>query len=374
MKKFSLHSLYKHPKTLVFIILAITLFFLLSLTRVRLDNNNFRFIPKNAEARIAMNEVSKRFGDEVPILIGMEREYSTILDAKFLEAVKELQERIEKVSLVKNTVSILNTTHIEAKDGAFSSSPIIPKDFEGSKEEILEIKKKIRDWSVYERSIVSADLKAMQIFIFLNVKNEESGTKEAMNTCTQIMNMVDEWNFRDSVAYVTGMPVFSEAVNEATSHDLSVLIPLVIMVVVLVLLLSFRRFSGVFLPLLTVIVSTIWAIGAMGLFSVPLSILSTVLPVILIAVGSAYGIHVINAYYDDARRERVQSKGGHKVLVIKAINGVIRPISLAALTTLAGFFSFCFTSVAPIFEFGLFSSLGIFPYYMNPKDLCKLSS
>ncbi len=360
MKKFSLYSLYKHPKTLVFIILAITLFFLLSLTRVRLDNNNFRFIPKNAEARIAMNEVSERFGDEVPILIGMEREYSTILDAKFLEAVKELQERIEKVSLVKNTVSILNTTHIEAKDGAFSSSPIIPKDFEGSKEEILEIKKKIRDWSVYERAIVSADLKAMQIFIFLNVKNEESGTKEAMNTCTQIMNMVNEWNFRDSVAYVTGMPVFSEAVNEATSHDLSVLIPLVIMVVVLVLLLSFRRFSGVFLPLLTVIVSTIWAIGAMGLFSVPLSILSTVLPVILIAVGSAYGIHVINAYYDDARREGVQSKGGHKVLVIRAIAGVIRPISLAALTTLAGFFSFCFTSVAPIFEFGLFSSFGIF--------------
>jgi len=359
MKRFSLHSLYKHPKTLMFIVLAITLFFLWQLTRIRLDNNNFRFIPKNAEARIMMNEVSSRFGDEVPILIGLEREYSTILDVKFLNIVKQLQEKIEKVPLVKNTVSILNTTHIEAKDGAFTSSPIIPQDFSGSKEEILEIKKKIRDWSVYERAIVSSDLKAMQVFIFLNVKNEESGTEEAMNACSQIMNMVDEWDFRDSVAYITGMPVFSEVVNEATSHDLSLLIPLVIVVVVLVLLLSFRRFSGVFLPLLTVIVSTIWAIGAMGLFSVPLSILSTVLPVILIAVGSAYGIHVVNAYYDDARHEAVHSSGGHKVLVIKAIAGVIPPISLAALTTFAGFFSFCFTSVAPIFEFGLFSSLGI---------------
>ncbi len=359
MQKFSLHSLYKHPKTLVFVILAITLFFLLCLFRVRLDNNNFRFIPKNAEARIVMNEVATHFGDEVPILIGMEREYSTILDVKFLDAVKTLQEKIDKVPLVKNTVSILNTTHIEAKDGAFTASPIIPKEFDGSKEEILEIKKKIRDWSVYERAIVSSDLKAMQIFIFLNVKNEESGTKEAMKACKQIMKMVDEWNFGDSEAFITGMPVFSEVVNEATSHDLSLLIPLVIIIVILVLLLSFRRFSGVFLPLLTVIVSTVWAIGAMGLFGVPLSILSTVLPVILIAVGSAYGIHVVNAYYDDARREAVQSKGGHSVLVIKAIAGVIRPISLAALTTFAGFFSFCFTSVAPIFEFGLFSSLGI---------------
>ena len=359
MKKFSLHSLYKHPKTLVFIILAITLFFLLSLTRVRLDNNNFRFIPKNAEARIAMNEVSERFGDEVPILIGMEREYSTILDAKFLEAVKELQERIEKVSLVKNTVSILNTTHIEAKDGAFSSSPIIPKDFEGSKEEILEIKKKIRDWSIYEKSIVSDDLKALQIFVFLNVKNEESGTAEAMASCKAIMEKVEAWSFRDSKTYITGMPVFSEVVNEATSHDLRVLIPLVILVVVLVLFISFRRFSGVFLPLLTVIVSTIWAIGAMGVFSVPLSILSTVLPVILIAVGSAYGIHVINSYYDEARKEKTLTKEEHKSLVIGAVNEVIRPVALATITTFAGFFSFCFTSVSPIFEFGLFSSLGI---------------
>jgi len=349
---------------LVFVIFCITLFFLLCLARIRLDNNNFRFIPKNAEARLSMNEVCKLFGDEVPILIGLEREYSGVLDAKFLTAVQELQEKIERMPLVKNTVSLLNTTHIEAKDGAFSSSPLIPKDFAGTKEEILEIKKKIRDWSVYERTIVSADLKAMQLFVFLNVSDEESGSPIAMDACRQMMKMVDGWNFRDSVAYITGLPVFNEVVNEATSHDLSLLIPLVILVVVLVLLVSFRRFSGVLLPLLTVSTSTIWAIGAMGLFAVPLSILSTVLPVILIAVGSAYSIHVVNAYYDDARGSVSSSKAEHKELVIKALDGVIRPISLAALTTFAGFFSFCFTSVPPIFEFGLFSSLGILFAYL----------
>lgn len=306
-----------------------------------------------------MNNISQSFGDEVPILIGIEREYSTILDAEFLHKVKDLQKELLQVELVKNIVSIVNTTHIESMEDGFSAFPIIPEDFTGTKDELLQIKKKVRDWTIYERSIVSDDLKALQMIVFLNVKNEESGTEQAMTTCKKIMQMVDDWHFRDSKTYITGMPVFSEVVNEATGHDLSVLIPLVILVVVLVLLISFRRFSGVALPLLTVIVSTIWAIGAMGLFGVPLSILSTVLPVILIAVGSAYGIHVINIYYDDARRESVHSKGAHKILVIKAVGGVIRPVSLAALTTFAGFFSFCFTSVAPIFEFGLFSSLGI---------------
>ena len=359
MKRFSLTSFYKRPRVMVAVILSITFFFLWQLTRVRLDNNNFRFIPKNAEARIVMNNISEVFGDEVPILIGIEREYSTIVDAKFLHEVQDLQQKLSKVELVKNTVSIINTTHIESINDGVSASPIIPKNFTGTKDELLEIKKKVRDWTIYERSIVSDDLKALQIFVFLNVKNEESGTEDAMNACKKIMQMVDDWHFRDSRTYITGMPVFSEVVNEATGHDLGVLIPLVILVVVLVLLISFRKFSGVVFPLLTVIVSTVWAIGAMGLFGVPLSILSTVLPVILIAVGSAYGIHVINIYYDDARMESVNSEDAHKILVIKAVGGVIRPVSLAALTTFAGFFSFCFTSVAPIFEFGLFSSLGI---------------
>ena len=359
MKKFSLVSFYKHPRTMTTIISLITVFFAWQLTRVHLDNNNFRFIPKKDEARIVMNEISNRFGDEVPILVGIEREYSNILDFKFLQEVKKLSDELAKVPLVKKTTSIINSPHIESRNGDMSSSLLVPEDFQGKKEEILEIKKKIRDWSMYEKSLVSDDLKSLQIFIFLNVKNEESGTEEAMSSCKTIMEKVDAWKFRDSKTYITGMPVFSEVVNEATSHDLRVLIPLVILVVVLVLFVSFRRFSGVFLPLLTVIVSTIWAIGAMGLFSVPLSILSTVLPVILIAVGSAYGIHVINSYYDEARKEKTLNKEEHKKLVIEAVDEVIRPVLLATITTFAGFFSFCFTSVSPIFEFGLFSSLGI---------------
>ena len=366
MKKFSLFSFYKHPRTMTVVISLITFFFAWQLTRVHLDNNNFRFIPKKAEARMVMNEISNRFGDEVPILVGIEREYSNILDFRFLQEVKKLSDELAKVSLVKKTVSIINTTHIEARNGDMSTSALVPENFQGKKEEILEIKKKIRDWSIYDKSLVSDDLKALQILVFLNVKNEESGTEEAMSSCKAIMEKVEAWKFRDSKTYITGMPVFSEVVNEATSHDLRVLIPLVILVVVLVLFVSFRRFSGVFLPLLTVIVSTIWAIGAMGLFSVPLSILSTVLPVILIAVGSAYGIHVINSYYDEARKERNLNKEEHKTLVIEAISEVIHPVLLATITTFAGFFSFCFTSVAPIFEFGLFSSLGIlFAFFIS---------
>jgi len=90
-----------------------------------------------------------------------------------------------------------------------------------------------------------------------------------------------------------------------------------------------------------------------------LTILSTVLPVILIAVGSAYGIHVINHYFDEVTQSKEISTETHSAQIVEAMARVIPPVFLAALTTFAGFVSFCFTSVVPIFEFGIFSSFGV---------------
>ena len=356
---FSTKKFYKHPVSMLITILAITLFFALQIIRLNFDNNNFRFIPKNDPSRISAKKIADIFGEDVPILIGIERRFSTIIDKEFLDEVRQLDEKLKEIELVKNTVLITNTTHIDIGEEGIVSEPIIPPDFSGTEEEIKAIKHKLRNWDMYERSLVSEDLHATQILVFLNITNEESGSPETIAACRKIMKLTDSWNFPDSKIYLTGTPIFNEIVNEATAHDLSFLVPLVIIVVLGVLFLSFRRFTGVFLPLLTVITSVIWALGAMALFNVPLSILSTILPIILIAVGSAYGIHVINHYYDEVVQDDSISKEEHKEQVIKALSEVIRPVFLAALTTFAGFVSFCFTSVVPIFEFGIFSSFGV---------------
>ncbi|MGI0516480.1 RND family transporter [Treponema denticola] len=356
---FSINNFYKHPVSMLITILAITLFFALQIIRLNFDNNNFRFIPKNDPSRISAKKIADIFGEDVPILIGIERRFSTIIDKEFLDAVRQLDEKLKEIDLVKNTTLITNTTHIDIGEEGIVSEPIIPPDFSGTEEEIKAVKHKLRNWDMYERSLVSEDLHATQIFVFLNVTNEESGSPETIAACRKIMKLTESWNFPDSKIYLTGTPIFNEIVNEATAHDLSFLVPLVIIVVLGVLFLSFKRFTGVFLPLLTVICSVIWSLGAMALFNVPLSILSTILPIILIAVGSAYGIHVINHYYDEVVQDDSISKEEHKEQVVKALSEVIRPVFLAALTTFAGFVSFCFTSVVPIFEFGIFSSFGV---------------
>jgi len=359
LKNALVKKLYKHPRVILGIILGITLFFALQLPRIRFDNNNFRFIPESDPARIADAEMAKIFGDSVPLLIGIQRRYSTIIDYKFLEKMQELDKQLLALPLVKSVVSLTTTTHIEAAGDSIVSGKLVPEHLTGSPEELNTITERLRSLDTYNRSLVSDDLKATQTIIFLNVKQEESGSPETIAVCRKVMSIAEEWDFPDSVAYVTGAPVFSEIVNEATSHDLMFLVPIVVIVVAGVLFFSFRRFTGVFLPLLTVIISCIWAIGAMALLQIPLTILSTVLPVILIAVGSAYGIHVINHYFDEVTQSQEISRETHSAQIVEAMSRVIPPVFLAALTTFAGFVSFCFTSVVPIFEFGIFSSFGV---------------
>lgn len=361
---FSAKKFYEHPKTMLIVILSITLFFGLQIIRLRFDNNNFRFIPKNDISRINAEKIAKIFGDDVPILIGLERSFSSILEKPFLDEVKKLEENLKNINLIKKIITITNTTHLAVENDAISSAPIIPENFLGSEEEIKEIEHKLRDWKLYSKSLVSDDLKATQIIVFLDVTNEDSGSPVAIEICRKIIELTNSWNFPDSKIYLAGTPIFNEIVNDATAHDLIILIPIVIVVVLMTLFLSFGRFSGVFLPLLTVITSVIWALGAMALFQVPLSILSTILPVILIAVGSAYGIHVINYYYDNVVQDDCITKEEHKRQVVNALNEVIRPVFLAALTTYAGFVSFCFTSVIPILEFGFFSSFGVIAAFL----------
>ena len=359
LKNAPVKKLYQHPRVILGVILGITLFFVLQLPRIRFDNNNFRFIPESDPARIADAEMAKIFGDSVPLLIGIQRKYSTVVDREFLEKMQELDKRLLALPLVKNVVSLTTTTHLDSVGDSIVSKKLVPEHLTGSPEELKTIIEKLRSLDIYNRSLVSDDLKSTQTIIFLNVKQEESGLPETVAVCRAVMRMTEEWDCPDSVTYVTGAPVFSEIVNEATGHDLMFLIPIVVIVVAGVLFFSFRRFTGVFLPLLTVIISCIWALGAMALLQIPLTILSTVLPVILIAVGSAYGIHVINHYFDGVTQSKEISAETHSEQIAEAMSHIIPPVFLAALTTFAGFVSFCFTSVVPIFEFGIFSSFGV---------------
>jgi predicted RND superfamily exporter protein len=353
MRKF-----FKHPWLIVAVIAVITIFFALQLPRAEIDNNNLRFVPQNDGALLVSNRIEDTFGSSLFILVGLERKYGTVFDAGFLARLKEYVEQVEKIDIVGKVNSLVTADYITGDAESIIVEKLVGDDFSGTAEQIAELKRRVLSWDMYERTLVSDDFSATQVLIPLEIPSEEAGSRESSDNFILIRDMAREMFAGTAEVYVAGMPVISATINEAINADLVLLVPLVIIVVLGVLFFSFRRFTAVILPLLTVLIAVIWAIGAMPLFGIRLSIITTVLPVILVAVGSAYGIHVISHYMSDMR-DRILSVEEHRELVFKLLGKIGKPVFLAALTTFAGFVSNCFTSVLPIREFGIFSSFGV---------------
>lgn len=172
----------------------------------------------------------------------------------------------------------------------------------------------------------------------------------------RVMAAIDSLpTYVDGQVYVSGAKAVSSIVGKLLITDLALLFPVVIVLIAFILFLSFRTLRGVLLPLGNVVLSVIWAMGLMGLLGQAITMATMILPIILIAVGTAYTIHVINRFYED-----LAHYGDKSQAIEKTISTVAVPVFLAGGTTVIGFGSLATSSLDAMRMFGILSALGIF--------------
>jgi predicted RND superfamily exporter protein len=343
---------------IVAVVAAVTVFFALQLPKAQMNNNMLAFLPEDNPARITTDHLDAEYGEEISILVGLERPYGTVFDSAFLSRIKEFTEEAETMELVKDANSLVSTQYITADSESIIVTDLVDGGFSGTQEEIAELKRRLASWDIYHGSFVSDDLSATQIAIKINASSIEAGEPQVVAVLTRLRDLAKEMFAEYATVYTAGQPLVSATITESALTDVVFLVPLVIVVLLVVLVISFRRFSYVTLPLLTIVVATIWAFGAMPLLGVTMTLLSVVLPIVLIAVGSAYAVHVISHYKDEIQNKTFTADE-HRSFVLGLVRKLLKPVFLAALTTFAGFISFCFTPVVPIRDFGVFASLGV---------------
>lgn len=220
--------------------------------------------------------------------------------------------------------------------------------------QLFLIYERLRSFELYEKMMYSpSDVNATGLSIEMVPHLIAKEKQELIKTIREIVN--EKIKGSSVKAYFSGQPVLDVSMGENMNRDLGVLFPIVIVVIIIFLFLAFKHFQGVFLPLITVILTTIWTLGTMALLGFPISLVSTIIPVLMVAVGSAYGIHVIHHYYE----ERVSGLSKQEALnqTSKKVGGAV---IMAGLTTVAGFGSLATSSINPIKEFGIFTAVGIF--------------
>jgi uncharacterized protein len=353
-----LQKLFKHPALVVGVITIITVFLGLWVPRAELDNNNIRFLPDKNPAKIISEYIDETFGGQVMILVGLERPYKTVFEKGFLTRIRNFSQAVEDIEFVKSVNSIMSTQYITGDSDSIIVSDLVPENFSGTDEEITELRRRIASWDLFSNSLVSDDLSATQILITLNAVTADFTRPEVTRSIEIIRRIAAELFAGEAEVYFTGQPIINATINKSIIADNLLLIPLVVIVVLAMLFFSFRRFTFVVLPFLTVIIAVIWTVGMAALLGIKLSVITTILPVILVAVGSAYGIHIVTHYAEDTRN-RLLAIEEHRELVLALVKKLIKPVFLAALTTIAGFISFCFTPIVPMREFGFCAGVGV---------------
>jgi predicted RND superfamily exporter protein len=365
-----IERIFRHPWLIIAVTSLITVFFALQLPRVELDNNNIRFVPASDSTRITSTYIDETFGSSIFILVGLERKYGTVFDGPFLNRIRDYVDRIEQIDLVGKVYSIINADYISGNGGSILVEPLVPRDFSGAGDEIGELRRKLLSWELYEDALISDDFTATQILVPLDLSEENYGGSDVVREYLQVRDIAKSSFAGMADVYVTGIPIIAATINEAVVQDIRLMIPLVILVVIVIVFIPFRRLGATFLSLASVLVAVVWSIGAMPLAGIKLSVISTVLPVILIAMGSSYGLHVVIHYLEDRESAgKDMDEGEHRKLILRLIRRTGKPIFLAALTTFASFVSFCFTQVAPIREFGFFSSFGVMVSFLITMTL-----
>ena len=142
--------------------------------------------------------------------------------------------------------------------------------------------------------------------------------------------------------------------EQAMKEDLVKLVPFVVVIIGIVLYATLRSALGIVIPLVTVGTSVIWTVGLMIWRGIPVSIISMVMPVILVTIGIASSIHILNKY-----QEGLAAGLSKRKALEETFAAITSPVAMAALTTAAGFASLITAFVHPIREFGVLTAIGV---------------
>lgn len=329
---------------IISLVLMGTFFFGSEIRSLKIDADILRSLPDDDPDARLLKKIGKNFGGNNMGVIILETD--NIYQTSVLEHIQLLTDTLANIDGITTVSSLTNIINIKGGDYGIEIGKLVdeyeipesPKDFQILRNNILNNE-------MYKGSIVSED--ETSTLIIFNLDNNSDVNAIAKN----VIQKTEELNLPEKLYYI-GSPMLLTYISDLMRDDLTNLLPLAFLVIAFILFLSFRSISGVLLPLLIAIIAIVWSLGSMAFLDIKMSMISNNIPIILLAIGSAYTIHVIN-------RINKVSQSKEADVIATALAFVLIPLILAALTTIIGFVSFIFGAyLNMIVDFGIFTALG----------------
>lgn len=304
------------------------------------------FFPNEDNELETYNKHRDRFEwDNEFVLLGIENKKG-IFKKDFLTKIEHLSNDLKLINDVDRIVSPTNIKNV-----SFSGLAPVEKKLIHVEDETLY---KDDSASIYSSpeligSFFPNDAKSISIFI----KTKEGLSKKKSDSLAKnIEAAFSKYKF-DEVHFV-GRIVAQDVYLKNLENEFKYFLSISFFLVVVFLWFSFKSLYGIIVPITIVIISIFWTLGIMALLGQSLDIMTVMLPTMIFIAGMSDVVHFFSKYFEEL------SKGTEKTkifpLIIKEVGF---PTFLTLITTVVGFLSLLFSSIIPIRDFGIFTSVGI---------------
>jgi predicted RND superfamily exporter protein len=291
------------------------------------------------------------FGGDEFVVIALKDEKG-IFNARDLEIIRAIGTDLKKIDGVSRVTSITDSVDIWGTENGIVIEKLtdkIPKTDAG----IAELKRRVFSNPLFIGTLISKDGKTT--LITARLKKAASIEQERPRIVGKIRAVAESYEKRwGDTLYVAGVPVLNVDMNALTFRDLNVFIPLTVILNIFVLYLTMGRWSTSILSTVSMASSVAISMGIYNALGFTMSLITTMIPPLIMVIGVSDSIHITNHYLDDIN-------GGmeRNAAVVETIGLLGTPCLMTAITTIVGFSSFIFTKIVPLREIGLFSGLGL---------------
>ncbi len=340
------------PKTNLIIILFVMLATAAFLPKVTKDTSIDAFMPDNHPAVVYRNNAKDIFGLSDPVVVAVVNDGPTgIFNPQSLNLISWLTNRILELQYVdpERVTSLVTENNITGTDDGMTVQPFYEKSI-ATQEEANNVKRNVMDFPLYLGSLVAQNGSAT--IIVAELIDEKDGGK----LYTQLLELADKAPVGNEKIYVAGEAAVVEYLGKYIDTDLQRLNPIVAVIVALILFFSYRTLAGTLLPNFVLVGALFIGLGSMVAFGVPFYVITGALPVILIAISVADGIHIMGEYYEQVANYPDLPK---RELTVLTMTKMWRPVTITSLTDIAGFMGLSLASfMPPLKAFGTFASIG----------------
>ncbi|MEM5517212.1 MMPL family transporter [Henriciella sp. AS95] len=323
------------------------------LIRVEKDPSVDAFVPGDHPAAINRDIAEQLFGLEDPVIIGLTvPEGETVFTPARLSALREIDIAVRQIDGVKknDVISLASQNAISGNDGDLVVDPIVEAGLL-SNADAGTARARFQSMPMLAGLLASEDERLISVIVPVEDPNKALATVEAISV---LANESASGLFDVQIAGVAAM---NARLSEMVDHDTKIFVPAAVVTVLLILFLALRSPAAAFGPFLVIAGSAAMAIGMMGWLGSHYYLITTALPVVIMAIGVADSLH-ISTYYLRARREDVELSALQATRF--ALDKAKLPVTLTSVTTIAAFIGLSFgAAMKPISEFGLFAALGV---------------